>query len=474
MARPRLHLPPAELVARGLRRLRDELTVPDRHPPEAVDAARRAVDGRSDRLDLRDVPFVTIDPVGSRDLDQAYWAARRGDGFLVRYAIADVAAFVRPDDPVDVESWKRAVTLYPPDGRVPLHPAPLSEDAGSLLAGVDRPALVWELHLDGDGVVTSARLEAATVRSRAQLSYVDAQRRIDGGSVDDDDPVALLPVIGALREQLEIDRGGIHLPLPSQEVVAADGRFDLAYEVSLPVEEWNAHISLMTGLAAAQLLGEAGAGLLRTLPTARRDTIDELRRTADCLGIDWPADESYPAFIRRLDAAEPTGAALLTQARSVFRGADYETFTGPLPPDAVHAAIGGHYAHVTAPLRRLCDRFSNEILVAHCADREPPAWAVEALERLPKAMARGRSLEGRLDRGVIDLVEAVLLSGRVGERLRGAVVGERKSGVVVSLRDPAIVGVARGEAELGAEVAVTVEDADPEAGRVELRIAAGG
>jgi exoribonuclease R len=206
---------------------------------------------------------------------------------------------------------------------------------------------------------------------------------------------------------------------------------------------------------------------------ARDETIDELRRTADSLDIGWPADESYPAFIRRLDASEASGAALLTQARSVFRGADYEPFIGSLPADAVHSAVGGHYAHVTAPLRRLCDRFSNEILVAHCADREPPTWAVEALDRLPEAMSRGRSLEGRLDRGVIDLVEAVVLVGRVGEELDGAVVGERREGVVVSLRDPAIVAVAKGAAELGADVSVEVEAADPDQGRVELRITGG-
>ena len=85
-------------------------------------------------------------------------------------------------------------------------------------------------------------------------------------------------------------------------------------------------------------------------------------------------------------------------------------------------------------------------------------------------MARGRSVEGRLDRGVIDLVEAVLLVGRVGERLDGAVVGERREGVVVSLRDPAIVAVATGDAELGDDVTVEVEAADADEGRIQLAI----
>lgn len=471
MARPRLHLPPAELVARGLRRIREELDVPGPHAPEVLAAAKTARDSRSERADLRDIPFVTIDPVGSRDLDQAYAATRSGDGYRVRYAIADVAAFVGPGDPVDAASWERAVTLYPPDGRIPLHPAPISEGAASLLPGVDRPALVWELLLDAEGEVTDARLEPATVRSRAQLGYAEAQVRIDDG---DDGALGLLREVGELRGLREIERGGIHLPLPSQEVVVTDGRYDLAFERSLPVEEWNAHISLMTGLAAAQLLGEAGQGLLRTLPPARDETIRELRATAAAIGVDWPDGVDYPAFIRTLDASRADEAALLTQARSVFRGAGYESFTGGLPHGAVHAAIGGHYAHVTAPLRRLCDRFANEIIVAHGAGVDAPAWATEAFERLPEVMARGRSLEGNVDRAVLDLIESVLLSCRIGERLRGAVVGERRGGVLVSLRDPAIVSVARGEAELGAEVEVVVESADPEARRVELGIVRAG
>ncbi|MEM9034021.1 MAG: RNB domain-containing ribonuclease [Actinomycetota bacterium] len=471
MARRRLHLPPAELVARGLRRIREELGVPGEHAPDVLEAAAHARDRRSDRVDLREVPFVTIDPPGSRDLDQAYAAERTDLGYRVRYAIADVAAFVEPGDPIDRASWERAVTLYPPDGRVPLHPAALSEGSASLLEGQDRPAVVWDLRLDDVGEVTSARLEPATVRSRAQLTYVQAQLAIERG---DDGALGLLREIGDLREELEIRRGGIHLPLPSQEVSVTDGRYDLEFEVSLPVEEWNAHISLMTGLAAAQGLGDAGVGLLRTLPPAEQRTIDELRRVAKAVGLRWPGSVDYPEFIRSVDPSSAAGAALLTQARAVFRGASYRVFTGELPHNGEHAAIGGHYSHVTAPLRRLCDRFANEILVAQGADVEPPSWAVEALEQLPEAMATGRSLEGNVDRAVIDLLETVLLSCRVGERLRGAVVGHRRDDVIVMLDDPAIVARARGSAELGAEAVVRVESADPDARRAELVVERSG
>src|SRR5207244_4289192 len=122
-------------------RIRGEFRVPRAFPApvdaEAAAVARRGpvapAGGVSARIDARDVPFVTIDPPGSRDLDQAFHAEPDGTGFRVRYAIADVAAFVEPRGLVDVESFARGVTLYLPDGRAPMLPDLLGEGAASLL-----------------------------------------------------------------------------------------------------------------------------------------------------------------------------------------------------------------------------------------------------------------------------------------------------------------------------------------------------
>jgi exoribonuclease R len=130
--------------------IRGEFRVPSAFP-EPVDAEAAAVAGRgpvapaggvTTRVDARDVPFVTIDPLGSLDLDQAFHAERRGAGFRVRYAIADVAAFVAPRGHLDLESFVRGVTLYLPDGRAPMLPDRLGEGAASLLPNQDRPALL--------------------------------------------------------------------------------------------------------------------------------------------------------------------------------------------------------------------------------------------------------------------------------------------------------------------------------------------
>src|SRR5581483_10869513 len=97
----------------------------------------------------------TIDPAGSRDLDQALHLERTAGGFRFHYAIADVAAFVTPGSQLDEETRRRGETLYFPDVRVPLHPAVLSEDAASLLPGQLRPAVLWTIDLDRTGEVAS-------------------------------------------------------------------------------------------------------------------------------------------------------------------------------------------------------------------------------------------------------------------------------------------------------------------------------
>src|SRR3954452_15766071 len=116
----------------AFQRIRSEFDVPVAFPPEVLEEAERTAargpaipDGvvSDARRDARDVPFVTIDPAGSRDLDQAFFAKRRpGGGFRVHYAIADVAAFVAPGGAIDRESFLRGVTLYLPDGRAPMLP----------------------------------------------------------------------------------------------------------------------------------------------------------------------------------------------------------------------------------------------------------------------------------------------------------------------------------------------------------------
>ncbi len=167
----------------GFAAIRTELHVPTEFPPEVLDAATQAAARwspvTSTAPDQTAVPYLTIDPPGSMDLDQAMYIERSGPGYRVQYAIADVAAFVSPGDAVDDEAHARGETLYSPDMRTPLHPSAIGEGAASLLPNQVRPALVWTIDLDADGRQTGVDVKRAVVRSVLRLDYSQAQQQID-------------------------------------------------------------------------------------------------------------------------------------------------------------------------------------------------------------------------------------------------------------------------------------------------------
>ncbi|MDO8150393.1 RNB domain-containing ribonuclease [Isoptericola sp. b408] len=466
-----------EDVGSALATLRAEIGLPAMYPAEARAEAEAAARGdlKDFRQDRRDIGFVTIDPAGSKDLDQAVHVASSGHGYIVRYAVADTAAFVSPGGALDTEVHRRGVTYYGPDTRSLLYPAVLSEGAASLLPEEDRPVVLWTVSLDSSGEIGSVAVTRAVVRSRARLTYGEAQTALDSGTAPES--LVHLADVGRLRQQRERDRGGVSLDVPEQEVVQrADGSFDLELRRTLPVESWNAQISLLTGIAAARLMREAGVGLLRTLPPAQEQDVRRLRRTAAALGIDWPDDVPYGEMLSTVESRRAAHAAFLTEATTLFRGAGYLAFGVPgpgggarvgLPDDARHAAVGAEYAHVTAPLRRLADRYATEVCLAQSAGRDVPGWVLEALPHLPGTMGAATAREAAFERSCIDIVEAALLAPRVGRRFEAVVVDDggepRPDGLrrgEVMLRDPAVRARVQGtELPLGERIKVTLAEA---------------
>ncbi len=442
-------------------RIREELDIAPEFPPEVLAEADSASAADVPRTDRTDLPFVTIDPPGSMDLDQALFVERAGTGFRVHYAIADVASFVRPGGAIDLEAHRRGVTMYGPDVRTPLHPPTLSEGAASLLPDGDRPAIVWTMEVDATGEGTAVEVSRALVRSRARLAYAEVQASLDNGTAEE--WLVLLREFGLLREQRERDRGGVTLPIPDQEVVQSGDGWTLRYRAPLPVEGWNAQVSLMTGMAAAHLMIEGKIGVLRTLPPADQRDLERLRRTAKALRVAWADGVTYAEFIRTLDPKEPTHAALLTSSTVLLRGAGYTSFSGDLPEQPRHAALASEYAHVTAPLRRLVDRFALEICVALSAGQPVPEWVRAALETLPKEMNEADHRSHKYERMVLDLVEAELLKGHEGATFDGVVVDVEKDGSrgVVQLQSPAVEGTLVGTSlPLGERVTVRLEEAN--------------
>jgi len=455
--------------------VRQEFELPAGFPPEALAeaeaAAARAITAEPGRIDATDIELVTIDPPGSKDLDQAVGIERVGRGFRVHYAIADVGAVVTPGGALDAEVRRRGQTIYLPDGSVPLHPPVLSEQAASLLPDGPRRAVLWTIDLDADGAVTATDVRRAVVASRARLDYAGVQAQIDARE-ELHPAIAALPEVGRLRRAAAVARGAIELELPEQEIVQDDDGWTLRVRARLPVEDWNAEISLLAGTVAADMMLRAGIGLLRTLPAPDAEAVAGLRRAAERLGFDWPDGASAAEVLAGLpdDGSAPV-LALRRAATTLLRGAGYAAFGAGAapPPDPGHGGIGAPYAHVTAPLRRLVDRFGTEICLAVAAGRTPDSWLLEALPQLPDVMSASDSLAGRVARACLDRTEAARLAGRVGETFEVIVLraaGPEGEPGEVYLPDPAVIARCAGAPKAGVTVAVTLTAADPSTGRV--------
>ncbi len=436
--------------------IRAEFDVPQEFPADVLAEADRAVaDPPLPDHDATDLPLVTIDPPGARDLDQAMHLARTDGGYRVSYAIADVGAFVPLGSAVDAEARRRGQTVYCPDGRTPLHPPQLSEGAASLLPGQLRPAALWTIDLDAEGEVTAVDLRRARVRSRAQLDYVTVAGQLPA-------ELELLPEIGRLLQARARDRGAIELGTPSQEVEPGpDGGWTVVFRGQSDVEGWNAQISLLTGRCAARLMLDGGVGILRTLPPPDPGAVAALRRLAPGLEVPWPDGATPGQVIATLDPARPQHAAFLDAATSLLRGAGYTAFDGEPPAEPGHGGVGGPYAHVTAPLRRLVDRFGTEVCLALAAGDQPSAELRAALPELPALMAASDRRTHAVERAVVDLVEATLLADRVGEVFDAVVLDADDDRATVVLLDLAVQGRADGRFEAGEVARVRVDVADP-------------
>lgn len=435
--------------------IRAELGLPDTFPAgveqAALTAARRPIG--PEHVDRTDVEFVTLDPPESTDLDQAFTIERgSGEDLLLRYAIADVGWFVRPGDPVDAEAWQRGVTVYLPDGKVPLYPAVLSEQAASLLPGGPRPAVVFMVRVGAGGEASLDGVERALVRSRAKLAYETVTL---GELPDGFDELAR-------RMKLAEDRRGAgRVEFPEQEVEpAGDDGYRLVLRPRLGSEESNAAMSLATNMAVADALHSAATGLYRVMEAPSERSVRALRLTAQAVGLEWQDAQSLEVFERSLTTSDPRAAAFLLAVRRAGGAASYEPYRAGAEP--WHAAMAARYAHATAPLRRLADRYVVEAALAVASGTSPTDEVEEAFTRLPAAMADGERLANRAERMALDLVEALVLHGREGEQFEAVVVDEAGEGVQIQLRDLAVLArVAARRVNPGDDLTVRLVEADP-------------
>lgn len=452
---------PQHLLARGLADIRSQFKVPASFPPEVLTAAEVAA-GRvpSEHADRTDKPFVTLDPASSTDLDQAFAIESAGADLVLHYAIADVAWFVADGDPIDKEAWTRGATSYLPDGKAGLYPPVLAEAAASLLPAGPRPCIIFTVRVAPDGAVRLAGAERATIRSRAKLAY---------DSVRDSDLPKQFGELARRIAEAEARRGAARVDPPEQEVErGADGRFTLAMRPQLPSELRNAALSLACNLAIADALYSARTGLFRVMAPPDERAILRLRNTARAFGLDWPDAMPLGTFERSLNPRDRRESAFMLAVRRAGNGASYEPFRQGVRP--WHAAMAATYAHGTAPLRRLADRYVVRAALAVANGRPVPTAVSEAFQLLPATMAKADARDGQIERAVIDLAETAFLSGREGELFEAVVTDLGESGARIQLcADPVVARVQAHDVQPGDRIRVKLLQADSERRQLQLQ-----
>lgn len=435
------------ILSRGLADIRTQFQVPLEFPPavlaEADLAAARPVSGHADWTD-RD--FVTLDPKSSTDLDQAFAIEQSGTDVILHYAIADVAWFVGSGDALDREAWVRGETIYMPDAKASLYPLGLSEGAASLLPNVDRPSVVFTVRIDPTGKSSLDGAVRALVRSRSKLAYETVT------------PVDLPSGFAELFErivQAEEARGAARVDAPEQElVIDADGQFALEFRPQLLSEQQNAAMSLAANLAIAEVMLAHRTGLFRVMAEPDERSAWRLRHTAKALGLLWPKRETLKDFEDSLVASDPRHAAFMTAIRRAGPGASYAPYQEGVTP--WHSAMAATYAHATAPLRRLADRYVIEATLQIMAGQTVSGELNASFQELPAIMAKAEGKDGQVERAVLDLAEAVILEGREGSRFEAVVTDVDDRGTRIQLSDPAVVARIDGKGAMPGD-AISVE-----------------
>lgn len=412
---------------------------------EAAGAASHA-----GREDWRALPLVTIDPADAKDHDDAVHAApdeseTNPGGFMLTVAIADVAAYVRPDSALDREALERGNSVYFPDRVVPMLPERISNDLCSLKPQVDRPAIAVRIAIDAGGRKLRHSFHRILMRSVAKLAYPQAQAAIEGRTDAVTAPIldSVLKPLWAAYGALKVARGTrqpLDLDLPERKLVLdAEGR---VLRVMIPerldamrlIEEF----MVLANVCAAETLERANSGLIYRVHD--EPTVEKMRGLGEVLA-------SIGQKLSKQGALSP---ALFNRILGSLKGTEHETFINEVvlrsQAQAVYARENlGHfglnlrkYAHFTSPIRRYADLIVHRALITHCRlgeDGLRPDTPARTLDDIAERISNAERRAMAAERETTDRLIAHFLADRIGATFEGRISGVTKAGLFVKLNE---------------------------------------
>ena len=398
------------------------------------------------RADLRALPLVTNDGADARDFDDAVWAEPDPDrnnpgGWRLLVAIADVAWYVRPGDPLDKEACERGNSVYFPDRVVPMLPEALSNGWCSLVPNEDRPCLAAHLRIDADGNLLSHRFERAMMRSAARLTYTQVQEAREGRPDDDTDPLTdtvIAPLYGAYEAlaRARKGRGVLELDLAERRVVIGEDGAVVRVETR---ERFDSHklieeFMICANVAAAVGLEEGKRPCVyRVHDQPSRDKLEALHQFLDTLGIKFPRGQVVRAKdLNRIlakaegrpDARMINEVVLRSQAQAVYDPANIGHFGLALR----------RYCHFTSPIRRYADLLIHRALIEGLGlGAGGQGGDVPDLARVSEHISATERRAAAAERDAVDRFTAGYLAEKVGAVFAGRINGVTRFGLFVTL-----------------------------------------
>jgi ribonuclease R len=472
--------------------------------PEGVEAAlaklpsRVNAGGHHDRRSLVDMPLVTIDGESARDFDDAVFAEKRRGGWHLVVAIADVSHYVKAGSALDAAAWERATSVYLPDRVVPMLPEQISNELCSLKPHVPRLAMVCDMKVSNAGRVTSFEFYNAVIRSAERLTYTRVQEFLDTGAIDVTLEIqaslrALEGVYRSFRRARE-ERGGLdfdthesRLELDENGHVAAIHP-ELRVEANRLIEE----AMIAANVCAAEFLEKAGASCLyRIHEPPKADRLETLRQAFAVAGVRLSSAEVTPRGVcAALEALGDVPNRWLFEFQ-VLRSLSQAVYS---PENKGHFGLAlSHYMHFTSPIRRYPDLLVHRAIKSVLAG-SGPAFSMDYLESagVHTSMAERRADE--VSWGVDAWLKCEYVAQRRGETFAGVVMGVAEFGLFVELtgfyvqglvhiselgqdyfqyrpQSQSLVGERSGRRfSLGDPVDVVLEAANPEQGKLDLRL----
>ena len=426
--------------------------------PEDVELEAAALPARVDRdvasrrEDLRDVDLVTIDPETARDHDDAIWVERKGNGFRLIVAIADVSHYVTEGSAMDREAISRGTSVYLPDRAIPMLPPELSTNLASLVPNRDRLCMAVEMHIDDKGHVSSHRIFEAVMRSHGKLYYEGVARALGLTKSGPHQPSAekrirTLKLLLELSQRLRarrLKRGALDFDLPEGKIVLDEhgepkeivqSRKDPGIRQAYRIVE---DMMLVTNeTVAAHIKRHAAPGVFRVHGKPDPERISMFCQVAKSFG--YELDEESAAtpkqlsrFLRRIEGTNEASLLRYLLLRAMQQ-AVYDTD----PTNGHFALAAKDYLHFTSPIRRYPDLMVHRVLRSMIRNESIDSAALRPrLQRFAEKASESERRAMIVERDVMDVYRTIYMQDHIGDDFDGRISGFAPFGIYIQLEDP--------------------------------------